>query len=172
MINDEWEVFKKEVKPIKKSGLIKNTPRKKKFEKERIFEIQYPKNFEEIDLEDRPLQNLNMDKNTIKRIKNGKITISSTLDLHSFTVKESKEKVVKFIEKNFLNGNRLLLIITGKGKRRSVSDGWRGDGKLKKIVPLWLSSTYLSKYILWFDIATPERGGDGALFVFLKKIRE
>ena len=65
----------------------------------------------------------------------------------------------------------MLLIITGKGKRRSVSDGWRGDGKLKKIVPLWLSSTYLSKYILWFDIATPERGGDGALFVFLKKIR-
>ena len=56
-----------------------------------------------------------MDKNTIKRIKNGKITISSTLDLHSFTVKESKEKVVKFM-KNFLNGNRLLLIITGKVK--------------------------------------------------------
>ena len=113
-----------------------------------------------------------MDKNTIKRIKNGKISVSSTLDLHSFTVKESKEKVIKFIENNFLIGNRLILIITGKGKRLSVSEGWKGDGKLKRTVPLWLSSNYLSKYILWFDIATPEKGGSGALLVFLKKIKE
>ena len=47
--------------------------------------------------------------------------------------------------------------------------GLRGDGKLKKIVPLWLSSTYLSKYILWFDIATPERGRWGIICFFKKK---
>ena len=113
-----------------------------------------------------------MDKNIIKRIKNGKISISSTLDLHNFTIKESKEKVIKFIERNFFSKSRLVLIITGKGKRLSVSEGWRGDGKLKKTLPIWLSSTYLSKYILWFDVATQERGGSGALLVFLKKIRE
>ena len=171
MINDEWEVFKKEVKPIKESGIIKDSSKKKTFKK-KILNFQLPKNYEEIDLEDRPLRNFNMDKNTIKRIKNGKISISSTLDLHSFTVKESKEKVIKFIENNFLIGNRLILIITGKGKRLSVSEGWKGDGKLKRTVPLWLSSDYLSKYILWFDIATPEKGGSGALLVFLKKIKE
>ena len=113
-----------------------------------------------------------MDKNTVMKIKNGKIRISGILDLHSFTLKESKEKVIKFIEKNFLYGNRLNLIITGKGKRLSVSDGWKSDGKLKKNVPIWLSSTYLSKYILWFDIASPEKGGNGALFVYLKKAKE
>ena len=84
----------------------------------------------------------------------------------------SEDYLKKFIEKNFLYGNRLNLIITGKGKRLSVSDGWKGDGKLKKNVPIWLSSTYLSKYILWFDIASPEKGGNGALFVYLKKAKE
>ena len=28
MINDEWEVFKKEVKPIKESGIIKDSSKK------------------------------------------------------------------------------------------------------------------------------------------------
>ena len=31
---------------------------------------------------------------------------------------------------------------------------------------------YLAKYILWFGTATPEKGGGGALFVYLKKIKE
>ena len=33
MINDEWEVFKKEVKPIKESGIIKDSSKKKTFKK-------------------------------------------------------------------------------------------------------------------------------------------
>ena len=172
MTNDEWEVFKKEVKPIKKSGVIKKSIVKKTFEKKKIIEKENQRTFDFIDLEDNDQKNFQMDKNTIRKIKSGKIRISSILDLHSFTLKESKEKVIKFIEKNFLYGNRLNLIITGKGKRLSVSDGWKGDGKLKKNVPIWLSSTYLSKYILWFDIASPEKGGNGALFVYLKKAKE
>ena len=172
MTNDEWEVFKKEVKPIKNSGVIKKSIVKKTFEKKKIIEKANQRTFDFIDLEDNDQKNFQMDKNTIRKIKSGKIRISSILDLHSFTLKESKEKVIKFIEKNFLYGNRLNLIITGKGKRLSVSDGWKGDGKLKKNVPIWLSSTYLSKYILWFDIASPEKGGNGALFVYLKKAKE
>tara|TARA_B100002019_G_scaffold53343_1_gene45505 strand:+ start:261 stop:779 length:519 start_codon:yes stop_codon:yes gene_type:complete len=172
MTNDEWEVFKKEVKPIKNSGVIKKSIVKKTFEKKKIIEKANRRTFDFIDLEDNDQKNFQMDKNTIRKIKSGKIRISSILDLHSFTLKESKEKVIKFIEKNFLYGNRLNLIITGKGKRLSVSDGWKGDGKLKKNVPIWLSSTYLSKYILWFDIASPEKGGNGALFVYLKKTKE
>ena len=84
-------------------------------------------------------------------------------------MEESKEKVVEFILKNYKNKKRLLLIITGKGRRLTVSEGWRGTGKLKKNVPMWLKSVQLSKYILWFDSASPENGGEGALMIYLKK---
>ena len=47
MINDEWEDFKKEVKPIKKSGLIKSLARKKTLEIKKV--IQSSKSFDEID---------------------------------------------------------------------------------------------------------------------------
>ena len=33
-------------------------------------------------------------------------------------------------------------------------------------------SAKLIMYFLWFDKATPEKGGEGALFVYLKKIKE
>ena len=94
-----------------------------------------------------------LEKNTLKRIKKGRLKIESRLDLHGFTVEESKEKVVNFIFRNYKSKKRLLLLITAKGKRLPVSEGWRGTGKLKENVPLWLKSVQLSKYILWFDSA-------------------
>jgi len=169
MTNDEWEFFKKEVQPIKKSGVIKNTFIKKSGE---IKNYKKSENFSYIDLEDNSQQTFQIDKNILRRIKRGKINISASLDLHGFTINQSKEKVIRFIEKNFFLHNRLVLIITGKGKTLSGSQEWKADGKLKKNVPIWLSSTYLSKYVLWFDTATPEKGGSGALFVYLKKIKE
>ena len=169
MTDNEWEEFKKKVKPIKSSGIIKGSSVKKS---NKIEKLKIPKKDQSIlgiDLEDCPLREFQIDKNTIKRIKKGKINISTTLDLHGYNINQSKEIVVGFIKKNFLINKRLVLIITGKGKSFSVGNGWKADGKLKKSVPLWLSSTYLSKYILWFDTATPEQGGTGALFVYLKK---
>ena len=63
----------------------------------------------------------------------------------------------------------MVLIITGKGKRRGVEEGWKGDGVLKKLLPDWLNSISLSKYIVWFDIAPKDLGGEGALIIYIKK---
>ena len=126
-------------------------------------------NFNEINLEEQSEAIRQLDKNILRKIKKGNLIIEESLDLHGYTLKESKEKVVKFIEKNYNNKKRFLLIITGKGRRLGVSEGWRGKGRLKENVPHWLSSVYLSKYVLWFDKATSDKGGDGALMVYLKK---
>ena len=165
MNDKDWEEFKKKLIPLEK----KNTQLKKNNEKI-IFKKIEPKIkpqtifFYDEDEEKNPLE-----KNTLKKIKKGQLQIQSKLDLHGFTLEESKEKVVEFILRNFKYKKRLLLIITGKGKRLPVSEGWRGTGKLKKNVPVWLKSVQLSKYILWFDSAGPENGGEGALMIYLKK---
>ena len=166
MAEQDWEEFKKNVVPLeKKNNLVKKKSQEKitlkksgnreKFKTELFFNENIEKNL--------------LEKNTLKKIKKGKLKIESKLDLHGFTIKESKEKVVNFILRNYKSKRRLLLLITGKGKRLSVSEGWRGTGKLKENVPLWLRSVELSKYILWFDFATPENGGKGALMIYLKK---
>ena len=168
MSDKEWEIFKEKVQPIKASGKVKYV-RKKSATKSVQERKVIKKSFNEINLEEQSEAIKQLDKNILRKIKKGNLIIEESLDLHGYTLEESKEKVVKFIEKNYKNKKRFLLIITGKGRRLGVSEGWRGEGKLKKNVPHWLGSVYLSKYILWFDKATSDKGGDGALMVYLKK---
>ena len=171
MSDKEWEIFKEKVQPIKASGKIKYGKKRSAInfvqKKEEVKE-----SFKKLNLEEQSEAIRQIDKNVLKKIKRGNLKIEDTLDLHGYTLEESKEKVVKFIEKNYENEKRFLLIITGKGKRLPVSEGWRGNGKLKENVPGLLSSVYLSKYILWFDKATSNKGGDGAIMVYLKKSKD
>ena len=165
MTEQDWEEFKKKVIPLEK----KNNLLKKNNEKITFQDKRHKEKFETVFFYEENEEEKLLEKNTLKKIKKGKLKIESKLDLHGFTVEESKEKVAEFILKNYKYKKRLLLIITGKGKRLDVSEGWRGTGKLKENVPIWLRSVQLSKYILWFDSANPENGGEGALMIYLKK---
>ncbi len=173
MTNNDWEDFKKEVIPLKQK---KNNVKKKVKDKISIVKkIAHDLDQNKIDIIEQEESNLSLhqlEKNTLKRIKKGKIKVESTLDLHGYTLAESKKKVANFIFKSHKTNKRLLLIITGKGKKRSSENLWGEDlGKLKKTVPLWLNSDQLSKYILWYDIATRQNGGEGALMIYLKKAK-
>ena len=168
MIN-EWELFKKSVNPLKKVGK-KITVRKK----EKVKKIIQPNFDDQVALENIEIRVEvgpgNLEKNILKKILKGKLKICNSLDLHGHTVKESKKLVLDFINQNYNEQKRLLLIISGKGKRLSVEEGWQGIGKLKQNIPLWLSSLALSNKIIWFDHAPPEKGGKGAFLVYLKKL--
>ena len=165
MTEKDWEEFKKKVIPLgeKKNLLKKNN------EKIAFHHKEHEEKFESVFFYEESGEEKTLEKNTLRKIKKGKLKIQSKLDLHGFTVEESKKKVAEFILKNYEYKKRLLLIITGKGKKLDVSEGWKGTGKLKKNVPIWLRSVQLSKYILWFDSASPENGGEGALMIYLKK---
>ena len=168
--NKEWEEYIKTVTPIKKEGglhfdqtsnvetLRHVSPTKIN---DQILEIEILK-------EDKDT-NFAVDKNLLRNIKRGKIKINSILDLHGVRVSEAKFLVYKFIKDNYELKLRLLLIITGKGKRLGVEDGWKGKGVLKDLLPNWLKSILLDQYIMWFDIAPIQKGGSGAYLIYLKK---
>jgi len=168
MNEDDWEEFKKQVEPLEKKQKIKTFLKKRP-----IIKVNFKEDETELHqvLEIEKSSREKLEKNTLKRIKKGKIKIDSTLDLHGNTLEESQKKVVRFVEENFNNQKRLVLIITGKGERSSVEFGWKGQGKLKENVPKWLNSDFLSKKVLWFDKAPPDKGGEGALLVYLKKLK-
>lgn len=164
----DWENYIKTVKPIKKTGILMPNSLKEK----NRFQIEKDEDNDMslLDiLSEKKVNNSEIDKNLLKNIKKGRMKINAVLDLHGKKVKESKSKVFYFIKNNFEANNRLVLIITGKGKRRGVEEGWKGDGVLKKLLPDWLNSISLSKYIVWFDIAPKDQGGEGALIIYIKK---
>ncbi len=168
MAIDDWETFKKSVSPIKNKTKVAFKRKTKLVSQTRLTKEDQTNALAGLDTK---VSNSwgSLEKNILKKILKGKVKISSTLDLHGYSVNQSKKLVLEFIENNYKLQNRLILIISGKGKRLSVEDGWKGVGKLKNNIPNWLTSISLANKILWFDHAPPEKGGDGAFLIYLKK---
>ena len=86
-----------------------------------------------------------------------KASIDARLDLHGYTVEQSLKALERFIVASQERGYKWILIITGKGN----------PGTLKRFVPSWLSEHL--QWIVGYAKAPPKQGGDGALYVRIRK---
>jgi DNA-nicking Smr family endonuclease len=100
------------------------------------------------------------------KFKKGKIRPERTIDLHGFTQFRAHSYINEEVLKCYKNNIRSILIITGKkfGKMGA-------EGVLKREVPKWLNLSPLKEVILMTSWATPRDGGDGALYVLLRRVR-
>jgi len=109
-----------------------------------------------------------------KELKRGKINIDRRIDLHGYSLVEAHEKFISEVKKNYNNNKRCLLIITGKGINKKIENEQYTSpklfyGKIKNSIINWINEEDLKKYILTYQDAGFEHGGDGALFVYLRK---
>jgi dsDNA-specific endonuclease/ATPase MutS2 len=86
--------------------------------------------------------------------------ITTTLDLHGFTLHAAYKAVLTFVSALFAQKITSALIITGKGT---------GENTLRAQLPQWLETPALSKYIASYRPASPRQGGSGAWQIKLKK---
>ena len=109
-----------------------------------------------------------------KELKRGKINIDRRIDLHGYGLVEAREKFISEVKKNYNKNKRCLLIITGKGVHKKIENDQDTSpklfyGKIKNSIVNWINEDNLKKYILTYQDAGFEHGGDGALFVYLRK---
>ena len=109
-----------------------------------------------------------------KELKRGKINIDRRIDLHGYGLAEAHEKFINEVKKNYNKNKRCLLIITGKGVLKKIEHAQDTSpklfyGKIKNSIINWINEDDLKKYILTYQDAGFEHGGDGALFVYLRK---
>ena len=105
-----------------------------------------------------------LEKRTQMRLRRGQVAIEARLDLHGMTQSQAHDRVYRFLEAAHNNGLRTVLVITGKGLR--------GDGQigvLRSAVPRWLNEPPLRDWIKAFDHAAPRDGGEGALYILLRR---
>lgn len=105
-----------------------------------------------------------MDKRNQQRMRQGKLAIESRVDLHGMTRIQAYRILADFIEISWQVEKRMVLVITGKGLK---PDGT--VGVLRTAVPRWLNESPNRERILGFSYAAPKDGGEGALYVRLKK---
>ena len=107
-----------------------------------------------------------IDKKKLRELKRGRIQPEAMLDLHGLKRFEAQEKVQIFVENSIQKKLRLILIITGKGKR-SIHDV--DTGVLRKEFPKWVSSLPSANKILGIIQASVFHGGSGAFYVYIRK---
>ena len=110
---------------------------------------------------------IDVEKNKLKRIKNGKIRIEGTIDLHGLALKEAEKQLQIFIDKSFQNKKRLLLIITGKGKN-SKPDIFGNTRTIKSEINKWISDSFYTDKVQYISHALEKHGGSGAFYFFLR----
>ncbi len=104
------------------------------------------------------------DRRTADKLKKGRMDIDARLDLHGSTLAQAHSRLYGFITSVQASGARCVLVVTGKG-RSTLGD----IGKLKAAVPRWLNEPTFRPYVLSLSYAQQKDGGDGALYILLRK---
>lgn len=115
---------------------------------------------------------LAMDRKAFTRMRRGKMVPEARIDLHGMTLDRAHPALTGFILRAQADGKRLVLVITGKGKRGEDHGPIpRPRGVLKHQVPDWLSRPPLAQAVLQIAEAHVSHGGGGAYYVYLRRTR-
>ena len=104
-----------------------------------------------------------------QRLARGILDIDARIDLHGRTQSEAHAALLRFLQAAQRDGARFVLVITGKGAR--MQDDRGEHGVLKRQVPLWLRLPEFRSYVVGFEDAHIGHGGEGALYVRLRRGR-
>ena len=177
-MNNNNDVFLKQMKgvsPIKKNNRIKKDDPKTSYKTEKKNIIKPKKII-------KPNVSMGIKKSEFflekidlkKGIKKGSFHIDKKIDFHGKSLLESEEQFNNTIIESYNSGQRCLLFVTGKGlfKSKNYEESYRPKlyhGIIRASFVGWVRSKKFSKYILSFEQASIEHGGDGAFYVYLRK---
>lgn len=106
-----------------------------------------------------------LDRRTKKKLARGSKSIDARLDLHGMTQDEAHHALRRFLRRAQGADARFVLVITGKGSRGE-------GGVLKRQAPLWLGLPDFRDYVAGFESAHIGHGGEGALYVQMRRARK
>jgi DNA-nicking Smr family endonuclease len=101
------------------------------------------------------------------QLSRGKKQIDARLDLHGMTQIRAHHALSGFLQRAHSDGLTFVLIITGKGKMGAESE----RGVLRRQVPQWLSLPEFRSLVVGFEEAHIGHGGEGALYVRIRRAR-
>lgn len=113
---------------------------------------------------------LAMDAKVHGRMVRGKLQPEARIDLHGMTLAEAHPELIRFVLNAHTAGMRLVLVITGKGKRgQDIGPIPQRMGVLRHQVPQWLRLPPLGPVVLQVTEAHLKHGGGGAYYVYLRR---
>jgi DNA-nicking Smr family endonuclease len=102
------------------------------------------------------------------QLSRGRKEIDARLDLHGMTQTRAHRALSDFLRRAHADGLTFVLVITGKG-RSGERESERGV--LRRQVPQWLSLPEFRTLVVGFEEAHIGHGGEGALYIRIRRVR-
>ena len=114
-----------------------------------------------------------LDRQTARKLEGGRLPVEAKLDLHGMRQRDAHAELKRFLKSAQGKGYRHVLVITGKGAAADARSFYAEDsrGVLRQAAPHWLAAPDLAHVVVSFSPAPRRLGGDGALYVRLRKPR-
>ena len=100
------------------------------------------------------------------QLSRGRKEIEARLDLHGLTQARAHRALSSFLHRAHREGLTFVLVITGKGRTMGPESE---RGILRRQVPQWLSLPEFRSLVVGFDEAHVGHGGEGALYVRIRR---
>jgi DNA-nicking Smr family endonuclease len=115
-----------------------------------------------------------LDRQTARQLDKGRLEVEARLDLHGMRQRDAHAQLRRFLKTAQARGLKHVLVITGKGTDQTVSKSFYTEderGVLRNAVPHWLSDPEFASLVVSFSQAPRLLGGEGALYVRVRKPR-
>lgn len=116
-----------------------------------------------------------LERKKTRKVSSGRVEIDGRIDLHGMRQSEAHIALTRFLHRAYADGKRWVLVITGKGApmRTAVDERFEREGEergvLRRNVPRWLAEPDLAPIVIGFTTAAIHHGGEGALYVHVRK---
>jgi DNA-nicking Smr family endonuclease len=170
-----WEAIAKQVKPLRRKPRAPKAPGAATAEDPSVgaksaTAPKSPANARVVKIlkPDRPPPLAPLGRRERSQLSRGRKAIEGRLDLHGMTQTRAHRALFAFLQRASNDGVAFVLVITGKG-RASGAESERGV--LRRQVPEWLNLPEFRTLVVGFEEAHIGHGGEGALYVRVRRAR-
>ena len=113
----------------------------------------------------------NLDSHWDRRLKSGEITPDLSLDLHDHGLDAAYTRLMRGMEQARSVGARVVLVVTGRPRPVDPADRATRRGAIRAKILDWLAASEHGDNIAAIRQAHRRHGGDGALYIVLRRSR-
>ncbi|MBH1999205.1 MAG: Smr/MutS family protein [Sphingomonadaceae bacterium] len=110
-----------------------------------------------------------LDSGWERRIKGGTVSPDVSIDLHGHSLSAAHARLNQAIAAALARDARVMLVVTGKPPRNAATDGSSRRGAIRAEIGHWLETSVYADRIASVRVAHPRHGGDGALYLILRR---
>ena len=115
--------------------------------------------------------NSQLDSHWNRKLKAGQIAPDYTLDLHGHSLDGAYNRIISGIDQARAMGARVVLVIAGRDRGADPADRATKRGAIRAKMLDWLAASHHAEAIAAVRRAHIRHGGEGALYLVLKRPR-